>query len=308
MDIALGIVSNSAGAVLLAQRATTAHQGGLWEFPGGKQAIGESIHQTLHRELQEELGIKTIAQRPLIQIRHHYADRTVFLHVLQVTQWQGKPIGCEGQPTRWVQPSKLKNYPMPAANQPIIHAIQLPDRYVITPPTVRDPQQFLHELDSVLDQGTRLLQFRIFGLTPAVYHDLVHATADRCRTTGTQLMLNTHVNVAQKLKVSGLHLNSQQLWTYTTRPTKLRWLAASCHNLADLQQAQRIGADFAVLSPILPTWSHPNIRPLGWQQFTDWATAQTMPVYALGGMTMEQLPQAWQAGAQGVAGIRGLWV
>ena len=91
------------------------------------------------------------------------------------------------------------------------------------------------------------------------------------------------------------------------RPAGFHRLAASCHNAADLQQAQRIGADFAVLSPVLPTQSHPEATLLGWQSFAEQVAAATIPVYALGGMTMNQLPQAWQSGAQGIAGIRGLW-
>ena len=84
-------------------------------------------------------------------------------------------------------------------------------------------------------------------------------------------------------------------------------MAASCHGAADLRRAERIGADFAVLSPVLPTASHPGAETLGWARFAELADAARIPVYALGGMNPGHLPQAWRCGAQGIAGIRGLW-
>jgi 8-oxo-dGTP diphosphatase len=87
----------------------------------------------------------------------------------------------------------------------------------------------------------------------------------------------------------------------------LRRLAASCHDADDLKRAEDLGADFALLSPVLPTRSHPDAEPLGWERFAAMVDRANLPVYALGGMHPSMLSRAWQAGAQGVAGIRGLW-
>jgi len=84
-------------------------------------------------------------------------------------------------------------------------------------------------------------------------------------------------------------------------------LSASCHNEIDLQQAEKLGVDFCVLSPVLPTRSHPDATPLGWTVFKDLVKKVNVPVYALGGMSPEQEAKALESGAQGVAGIRGLW-
>jgi 8-oxo-dGTP diphosphatase len=84
-------------------------------------------------------------------------------------------------------------------------------------------------------------------------------------------------------------------------------LSASCHNEKDLQQAEKLGVDFCVLSPVLPTRSHPDATPLGWTVFKDLVEKVNVPVYALGGMSPEQEAKALESGAQGVAGIRGLW-
>jgi 8-oxo-dGTP diphosphatase len=84
-------------------------------------------------------------------------------------------------------------------------------------------------------------------------------------------------------------------------------LSASCHNKKDLQQAEKLGVDFCVLSPVLPTRSHPDATPLGWHVFQGLVEKVNIPVFALGGMTLEQEEKTISAGAQGVAGIRGLW-
>ena len=84
-------------------------------------------------------------------------------------------------------------------------------------------------------------------------------------------------------------------------------VAASCHDAADLTRAHSLGLDFAVLSPVLPTQSHPGAQTLGWDGFKALTGNALLPVYALGGIGPAQLPLAWEAGAQGVAGIRAFW-
>ncbi len=305
--IVLGVIRNVAGEVLIAQRAATAHQGGLWEFPGGKCEAGESDAEALQRELQEEVGIVVQQQCPLIQIWHRYPDVHLVLQVQQVIAWEGEAVGREGQPLCWVLPPDLHHYAMPAANQAIIRAVQLPDCYVITPPVCGNLTRWLAGLRQVLLNGYRLIQLRVTDLNQAEYTDLVQVATDLCQAAGAMLMLNTSATFAQQCHVQGLHLNSQRLWRYRERPAGLRWLAASCHSPADVQQAQAIGADFVVLSPVLPTLSHPQASPLGWRKFAQWVVSSQIPVYALGGMAAHDLPQARQMGAQGIAGIRGLW-
>ena len=100
VHVAVGIVADSAGAILIARRPDHAHQGGLWEFPGGKVEAAESVATALQRELHEELGIAVQAAEPWLQIRHAYPDKTVLLDVWRVTAWRGEPHGREGQPLR----------------------------------------------------------------------------------------------------------------------------------------------------------------------------------------------------------------
>ena len=124
IHVAVGVVLNQHNQVLLALRPAQAHQGGLWEFPGGKVEDNENVQQALCRELQEELGIISLEQRPLIEIRHDYHDKSVLLDVWWVDAFEGEPEGCEGQPLRWVAAEELNAYEFPKANQPIIESVQ----------------------------------------------------------------------------------------------------------------------------------------------------------------------------------------
>ncbi len=116
--VAAAILSECGQRVFIAKRNANAHQGGLWEFPGGKKEAGESAVVALCRELEEEIAIKVIASQS-----HDYGDKLVELDVYKVTKFTGEPRGAEGQETRWVPLSELKNFEFPAANQAIIQAL-----------------------------------------------------------------------------------------------------------------------------------------------------------------------------------------
>eukprot|EP01137_Pigoraptor_chileana_P016793 Opistho-2@73895 len=98
VHVAAAVIRDDSGKILIARRADTQHQGGLWEFPGGKVEADESVECALARELQEELGIVVGAARPLIKVRHDYPDKQVLLDVWEVSSFSGEPHGAEGQP------------------------------------------------------------------------------------------------------------------------------------------------------------------------------------------------------------------
>ncbi len=123
VHVVVGLIFNSHNQLLIAKRPDHLHQGGLWEFPGGKVEMGETVQQALARELNEELGIKAAAFRPLITINHNYVDKVVQLDVCWVDAFDGCPKGCEGQPVKWVAASMLTHYEFPKANQSIITAV-----------------------------------------------------------------------------------------------------------------------------------------------------------------------------------------
>ncbi|MBI2382100.1 MAG: Nudix family hydrolase [Gammaproteobacteria bacterium] len=308
IHVMAGVIVNASGEILIAKRPDTAHQGGLWEFPGGKRELGESPAEALARELDEELGIQVRACRPQIQIAHDYGDKQVFLDVWRVTAFEGEAHGREGQPVRWVRPDELGGYAFPAANRPIVSAARLPDCYLITPdPDAGDLSGFLARLERALSMGQRLVQLRAKGLSESALDELAGDVAARCRAAGAEWLLNGPAALAYRHGADGLHLDGAALATLDERPEGLRWLAASCHDAAQLSRAEALGCDFAVLSPVKATASHPRILPLGWAGFAERVRGVGMPVYGLGGLSPADRDDAWAAGAQGIAGIRGLW-
>lgn len=123
VHVAVGVLLDDADRILIAKRADELHQGGLWEFPGGKVESGESVQQALQREFLEEVGVSISTSEPLLEIKHDYGDKQVFLDVHVVREWSGEARGLEGQPLAWVSVSGLPTYEFPAANAPIIDAI-----------------------------------------------------------------------------------------------------------------------------------------------------------------------------------------
>ena len=124
IHVAVGVIVGADGRILLAKRPDHLHMGGRWEFPGGKVEDNESIQQAMTRELKEELDIDVLAMEPLIEVRHDYGDKQVFLDTWVVTRFGGNERGVEGQELAWVSAEELSDYHFPDANQPIVSAIQ----------------------------------------------------------------------------------------------------------------------------------------------------------------------------------------
>ena len=123
IHVAVGVILGTDGRILLAKRPDHLHMGGRWEFPGGKVEDDESIQQAMTRELKEELDIEVKAMEPLIEVRHDYGDKQVFLDTWFVTRFSGKEHGVEGQELAWVAVSELPDFRFPDANQPIVEAL-----------------------------------------------------------------------------------------------------------------------------------------------------------------------------------------
>lgn len=306
--IAVGVIYSRAGKeVLIARRHPHSHQGGLWEFPGGKRRAGEDRYAALCRELEEELGLQVLAAHPLRRFDYDYPDRAVRLDVWAVDDWEGSPRGNEGQTIRWMDAAVLDPAGFPAANERIIRDLDLPEQYFITPDCDDYGTGFLEGLESVLQGGIRMLRLRSSNLAGMQRRRVLEQAAALCgRYGGTLLGSGPADNKVAGIR--GLHLDSRALMQLQVRPGDERvWVAASCHNREELQQAGRLGLDFCVLGPVRSTASHPGSTGLGWERFAELADAATLPVYALGGLQPDDLETARRYGAHGVAMISALW-
>ncbi len=306
LDVAVGVVFNRAGEVLIAQRPGHVHLGGLWEFPGGKVEADEGIDQALRRELLEEVGVDAAPSVPLICLRHDYPDRSVRLHVRTVHSFRGEARGLEGQPVRWVPLSELDRYPFPEANLAIIHALKLPSYYAIMNLGSGSERALEERLEALAISGIDLVRLRPLGCEAADYHRHAVRLVRLGERLNVRLLVSGEPSLLDQIGAAGLHLRSDQLTSFSSRPIPPdRWLAASCHDAGELQRAAALGADFAVLGPVQPTSSHPDAMPLGWPRFQALVEDVSLPVYALGGLDRCHLDWARHHGAHGVAAIRG---
>ena len=122
--VAAGVLCDPAGRVLIAERLDDGPFSGLWEFPGGKIAPGETSTEALSRELAEELGIEVTACSSFMNLRHEYEDRIVSIEFFIVSEWNSDPIGREGQELRWVPTNSLDARELLPADMPVIEALQ----------------------------------------------------------------------------------------------------------------------------------------------------------------------------------------
>lgn len=298
IEVAAAVIEQPDGRFLMARRPEGKVYAGWWEFPGGKVEAGETARQALDRELHEELGIEVEAAWPWLSRSFSYQHADVLLRFFRVTRWRGEPHPHEGQLLDWTRADAPGVSPILPANGPILKGLRLPLEYAISDAARLGPQVFLQRLDQRLAAGLKLVQWREKGAS-AEPPDLVEQVAARCKAAGAVLMCNGDAALAARLD-AGLHLNSAQLLQAEKRPD-FEWVAASCHNQAELQRAADLELDFVVLSPVLPTPSHPGEPALGWPAFSTWLRDFPLPVFALGGLGKDDLDLARGYGAQGVA-------
>lgn len=196
--------------------------------------------------------------------------------------------------------------PILPANTPILRALELPALYAISNAAELGCEEFMRRLEVRLDEGLRLVQLREKGLAREALQELAQRVVELAHVHGARVLLNGDVTLAQAVGADGVQLTSTQLAQWHERPA-VAWCAASCHSLEELQRAEALGCDFALLSPVLPTLSHPGAAHLGWQNFAAIAAKSSIPVYALGGLEWGDMTTAWQHGAHGIALLRKAW-
>lgn len=306
LEVAAAVVQREDGRFLLAERPAGKPYAGWWEFPGGKIEAGETPYHALMRELHEELGIDVEAAHPWLTRVYAYPHATVRLHFFRVRRWQGEPHGKETQRLSWQTPGKVEAAPLLPANGPILDALALPPVYAITRAGELGAELFLERLAAALQQGVKLIQVREKTMAGAALQAFAARVAERAHAYGARVVVSGDLALARAAGADGVHLTSPQLMALAARP-EVALAGASCHDRRELEQAAGLGLDFAVLSPVKPTLSHPGAPALGWENFAGLAADLPLPVYALGGLSPADMDEAWRHGAHGIAMLRGAW-
>lgn len=295
LEVVAAVIRGADGKVLVAQRPIDKHQGGKWEFPGGKVEQGESRRSALGRELKEELGIEISSSTRLISVYHEYEDKAIYLDVYEVTNWQGEPSGCEGQPVKWLDPDELKDYEFPAANTPILEAVCLPKLLKILKSVATDGA-FRDQVLTSLALGHRLLLHN-YDEQP-ISHEQINWLLDTVTEQGADVIFQSPPPLVRS--DFGIHLDSETLLKVQEKPVAKR-VSASCYSPGELFKAQRIGVDFIVIEPVLMNLFSSGREALGWPTFQSLASRVNIPVYAAGGLSDKDLDLAREYGAQGIA-------
>ena len=291
---------------LLAQRPRGKVYSGYWEFPGGKVEPGESLRQALLRELQEELGIKIDRAWPWLSCEFTYPHARVRLKFFRVTSWHGEILPIEHSGFVWMKiGDSAPVSPVLPANGPILRALELAATYALTNATENGIDNELARLDRALNNGLRLIQIRDKALPDVDRRNFATSVMQLARRfNDTIVLVNDDESLASEIGAHGLHISSDRLSQISQRPP-FEWVAASCHNAAELSLAAALSLDFAVLSPVLPTASHTQTQSIGWERFANLIERSSLPIFALGGMKPEMLELARQKGAHGLAMMRG---
>ncbi len=306
LDVAVAVLQREDGRVLLAQRPPGKPWQGYWEFPGGKIENGEEADQALARELHEELGIDPDRFYPWVTQEYAYPDKFVRLHFYRVLAWHGQPHGREGQSMSWENPSAISIGPLLPANDRVLRALSLPPVYAITNVKKYGEAEFMQRLKATLEKGVRLVQVREHDMPPEQLESFARRVVALVHEHDARVLINSDEALARRCGADGVHLNSARLMQSKERPGTRLW-AASCHDATELARAAALAADFVVLSPVLPTPTHPEATGMGWDRLAGLVRNYSVPVYALGGMQRELLDTAMKHGAHGVSLLSGIW-
>jgi len=300
--VAVGILEDSSGNVLLQKRRRGQGCAGQWEFPGGKIRPGEDPQTAIARELEEELGIRVAETCPWLRRFHRYSHADCDLHFLRALRWDGAPTGKEGQELAWAPKRSAAPEPLLAASRDPWKWLALPAACMITDIEAVGLEQTLAQWERIQDRTPAMIRLRDKSL-PDDARKIALCEIVRRRREGSIVICGGGAWAAQDAGACGVHLDATALAAAHRRPDT-EWVGASCHDEAGLERAAGLGVDYVMLSPVLPTRTHPEASPLGWVRFAELAGDCGLPVYALGGLGLGDISRARSCGAHGVAGMR----
>lgn len=292
IDVAIAILLHQ-NNVLVGWREAKQHQGNKHEFPGGKVEQGETPLAACRREIYEEVGIGLHDWHAFDVIEHEYDDVIVNLHLFHAIVPTALLNEIQ-QPWTWYSREELLDLNFPKANLSIIQRLYWPHQIKISA-----------QLDDLAQlKQDQLLYWRVEGIQQQLT-ELAGRSVEHLPRLIVNVDIFEQLSSIQQQAISAIHLKQSQLMALKPGDLTLgkRYIAA-CHDLASMQQAQQIGCDAILLSPVLPTATHPDAVALGWEQFKAWVSQVDIPVFALGGMQAGDLATAKEQGGYGIAGMR----
>ena len=297
----VGVLHNKDQQILIAKRQDHQFMGGFWELPGGKIEHGESPEVAISRELNEELGIivdKLSLHQTMV---YQYTDRIVELSIYNIDNYLNTPKGVEGQEIAWVSVENLNSYKLLPTMKSFINSITLPKQYWITPSSNHQSDEWIRKFDEKIKQGISLIQLRSKTKLDITFIEELH---NKCKHNNINLLLNTVDKSFHEAYCDGWHITTGEMFDLKSRPcANNKLLGASTHDLTEALKAQDLGADFIVISPVQATQTHPDTVPIGWDAAKEVVDKLNIPVYFLGGMTLNDLDKTLKLGAQGIAGV-----
>lgn len=313
VDVAVAVVFNDRGQVLWGCRPEGKPYAGYWEFPGGKVEPGETVWQALVRELKEELDITAQAGAPWFVIEHDYEHALVRLHLYRVWQFSGQVRALEGQAFTWASLDANDLTPILPATEPLLPTLAQP-RFMALSNYSQGFEACASRLESALSVVAEpvWVQFREKGLSGAALWDAYRHLQALCQRLGHRVLVNSSnwadlermsAQRNEPLNPAGIHLTEADLHQVAQgqfKPTG-RLIGASVHDEAGLLLAHRVGLQYAVLGAVNATPSHPGQPGMGWAKFSASVQGVRLPVYAIGGLGLEDYEKARAHGAHGVA-------
>jgi 8-oxo-dGTP diphosphatase len=304
--VAAAVILGADGRVLLGQRPPGKAYAGYWEFPGGKLEPGESAAQALARELREELGITVERAAPWIVQEFVYPHAHVELDFFRVFEWSGTPTGHDGQAFAWQRPGAFDVAPMLPANTRVMAALTLPSVYGISCAEDLGEDEFLRRAEIAFARGLRMVQLREKNWPAARRAAFAARLLPLASRFDARVLLNGPVDAARSGGYAGVQWTATALAQAEARPHDLL-VGASCHSRDELAKAIALDVDFAIIGPVRATPTHPDAPTLGFDGLASCVRGSRVPVFAIGGLTPDDLRIAIDRGAHGVALRRFAW-
>ncbi|WP_190600358.1 thiamine phosphate synthase [Candidatus Vesicomyidisocius sp. SY067_SCS001] len=182
-----------------------------------------------------------------------------------------------------------------------INSIALPNKYWITPSNNHQSNKWMKNFNQKLTQNIKLIQLRS---KTKINNNFIQQLHNKCKQHNVKLLLNIVNKTFNEAYCDGWNLTTDEMLKFNKRPcANNKLLGISTHNLTEALKAQKIGADFIIISPVQATRTHPELLPLGWDSAKEIVNTLNIPVYFLGGMKLQDLKKTHQLGAQGIAGV-----